>query len=53
MKWAFDLYSYDDVQANVDKIYARLAAGSMPPDGAWSAEKVDLFKRWIDGGKLK
>jgi CDGSH-type Zn-finger protein/truncated hemoglobin YjbI/ferredoxin len=53
MKWAFDLYSYIDVAAKADEIYGRLSAGSMPPDGAWSAEKVEIFRRWIDTGKLQ
>jgi hypothetical protein len=50
MKWAFDLWSYDDVSANNDAILGRLENGSMPCDGAWPAEQVELFKRWIDSG---
>jgi hypothetical protein len=30
MLWAFDLASYDDVRANAEEIYERLAHGSMP-----------------------
>jgi hypothetical protein len=30
MLWAFDLASYDDVRANAEEIYERLADGSMP-----------------------
>jgi hypothetical protein len=50
MKWAFDLWSYDDVSANNDAILGRLENGSMPCDGAWPAEQVELFKRWVDSG---
>lgn len=28
----------------------RLRAGSMPCDGAWPEERVDVFQRWIDSG---
>lgn len=34
MKWAFDLWSHDDVARNSDAILARLRAGTMPCDGA-------------------
>jgi len=47
---AFDLWSFDDVTANADSILAALSAGSMPCDGAWPSENVDLLKRWIDSG---
>ena len=50
MKFAFDLWSYDDVKANAHAIVERLANGSMPCDGAWPQEQVDAFSRWIDGG---
>ena len=48
---AFDLWSYDDVDANADSIVAALRAGSMPCDMQWPAEQVDLLQRWIDSGK--
>jgi CDGSH-type Zn-finger protein/truncated hemoglobin YjbI len=50
MAFAFDLGSYDDVRSHADAIVTRLRAGTMPCDGAWSQDKVDLFQRWIDGG---
>jgi len=46
----FDLSSYDDVRANADVIYTRLADGSMPCYGAWPAENIQRFRDWIDGG---
>jgi hypothetical protein len=50
MKFAFDLTSYDDVRKNAEPIYARLANGTMPCDGAWPAEDVERFRAWIDSG---
>jgi hypothetical protein len=46
----FDLWSYDDVVQNKDAILGRLADGSMPCDGAWPAEQIELFRSWIAAG---
>jgi CDGSH-type Zn-finger protein/truncated hemoglobin YjbI len=50
MSFAFDLWSYDGVRARADEILRRLQDGSMPCDGAWPAERIAVFQRWIDGG---
>jgi CDGSH-type Zn-finger protein/truncated hemoglobin YjbI len=50
MSFALDLFSYADVQTHAEAIAARLRDGTMPCDGAWSAEKLDLFQRWVDAG---
>jgi hypothetical protein len=50
MDWAFDLSSFDDVKENAEDIYERLADGTMPCDAAWPAERVQLFRAWIDAG---
>jgi len=50
MSWAFDLGSYDDVRAHAEAILGRLAAGTMPCDGAWPAERVEVFRRWAQTG---
>jgi hypothetical protein len=50
MEWVFDLWSYDDVKENADKILERLEAGDMPCDEEWTEEHVDLFRNWIDSG---
>jgi len=47
----FDLTSYEDVSTVADRILGRLRSGSMPCDGEWPTEQVDLFERWIRGGK--
>jgi CDGSH-type Zn-finger protein/truncated hemoglobin YjbI len=51
MRWAFDLWSYEDVSEHGEAIGARLEAGTMPCDGAWPGEQVAVFKRWLEGGK--
>jgi hypothetical protein len=48
MQFAFDLSQYEDVKANADGIYARLAEGSMPCDAAWPADRVAQFRQWMD-----
>jgi hypothetical protein len=52
MSFAFDLASYEDVHANAEAIYDRVASGSMPCDGKWPAEDVQRFRMWIDTGAL-
>jgi hypothetical protein len=51
MRFAFDLWSLDDVSTHADAILEQLEAGTMPCDGAWPAERVADFRRWIDAGK--
>jgi CDGSH-type Zn-finger protein/truncated hemoglobin YjbI len=50
MKFAFDLWSYEDVKHNAEGILERLRNGSMPCDGAWPDEWVDVFERWTQSG---
>jgi len=52
MEFAFDLSSYEDVRSNGEAIYAQLAAGRMPCDGAWPEENVQRFRSWLDSGAL-
>jgi CDGSH-type Zn-finger protein/truncated hemoglobin YjbI len=51
MSFALDLWSYDDVRAHAAGIAARLRDGSMPCDGAWPADRIEVFQRWIDTGQ--
>lgn len=46
----FDLSLFEDVKANYAAIIERLEAGSMPCDGKWPNESVELFQCWIKGG---
>jgi len=46
MSFALDLWSYEDVKAHAGDILERVGNGSMPCDGAWPKERVDVFARW-------
>ena len=50
MSFAFDLRSWEDVRANAEDIYERVADGSMPCDAEWPEEHVERFRAWIDQG---
>jgi len=50
MQRAFDLWSFDDVRAHAPAILEQVKSGSMPCDGAWPPERVQLFERWVDNG---
>jgi CDGSH-type Zn-finger protein len=50
MSFVFDLWSYSDVCKHATEILRRLDNGTMPCDGAWPKEKVDVLRRWIDAG---
>src|SRR6185312_8136684 len=53
MRFAFDLWSHEDVVQHAGAILERLDAGSMPCDGAWPADRVDVFRRWVNSGKTR
>lgn len=38
------------VAANAKSVYDCVADGSMPPGEPWPAERVALFKAWMDAG---
>ena len=50
MLTAFDLWSYDDVRTNADRILQAVSSGSMPCDTQWPDDRVDLLRRWIERG---
>jgi hypothetical protein len=50
MRFAFDLFAHDEVSAHAAEILARLKAGTMPCDGAWPPERIDVLERWIAAG---
>ena len=51
MRFALDLWSYTDVAKHADRILERLRDGSMPCDGAWPEERIDVFQRWVASDK--
>jgi hypothetical protein len=50
MRRRFDLWSLADVREHAAAIIEVLRGGTMPCDGQWSPDDVDLFGRWIAGG---
>jgi hypothetical protein len=56
MSWFCDLSKYEDARDNADDILDRLTQTGlrqMPPasaGGPWAAEKIELFRKWKDGG---
>ncbi len=50
MRFAFDLWSYDDVRTHADAILERVRNGTMPCDGVWPPERVETFQRWVSSG---
>jgi len=44
MSFAFDLWDYDAVRSHATAILARLRDGSMPCDGTWPAERIDMHQ---------
>ncbi|MGB9113448.1 MAG: hypothetical protein WCF24_12080 [Acidimicrobiales bacterium] len=46
----FDLWAYDDVRTNAQDILRTLTAGRMPCDGAWPADRVQVFQSWTETG---
>ncbi len=47
--------TFDQVNANADKMFARMSNGTMPPssEGPLSASFVTTFEQWINDGKLE
>jgi hypothetical protein len=38
------------IAENAQSVYATVADGSMPPGEPWPADRVALFKQWMDAG---
>jgi len=50
MRFAFDLWLYQDVAENAEMILDRLEKGDMPCDRPWPPEHVALFQAWVAEG---
>jgi hypothetical protein len=50
MEADFDLWEHEDVMEHAAAILAVVTEGSMPCDGAWPPERVELFRRWVEAG---
>ena len=51
MAFLLDLWSHADVVTHADAVLRRVAAGTMPCDGAWPAERVEVLRRWTEDGR--
>ena len=49
-EYGLDLSSYEEVKAQAEGIYTRIEVGSMPCDESWPAERLAVFKRWMEEG---
>jgi hypothetical protein len=50
MRFAFDLWSCDEVRQHAAEILQRLRDGTMPCDGAWPPSWTEVFARWTESG---
>ena len=50
MSFIFDLWKAEDVKKYADEILKRLENGTMPCDGKWEKEKLQLFIQWKEAG---
>lgn len=50
MRFAFDLWSRDDVRLHAVEILERLRNGTMPCDAAWPQSWTEVFARWAESG---
>lgn len=48
MRFAFDLWSYEDVRTHAPAILERLHSGTMPCDTPWPPDRIAVFQRWIE-----
>jgi len=46
----FDLWELEDVREHADGILGQVESGRMPCYGPWPEDRVQLFRRWMDGG---
>jgi hypothetical protein len=51
---SLDEHAYMSQPANARSVYDAVSSGTMPPGDSgeppWSADQVQLFKAWMDGG---
>jgi hypothetical protein len=50
MREHFDLWSSNDVLASGEAIVSELRAGTMPCDGVWPDDQIELLERWLAQG---
>jgi hypothetical protein len=38
------------IPVNAQQVYGAVSAAKMPPDAPWPADRIKLFKQWMDAG---
>ena len=51
MRFAFDLWSCEDVRQHAEAILDRIRAGTMPCDAAWPEQRVEVLRRWVESDR--
>lgn len=46
-------HTFSDASSGANRALARMQAGTMPPSGKLSDDKINTIKEWIDGGLLE
>lgn len=49
----FDLHKFEDVRDRADQILEMVENQLMPCDEPWPPERVEIFRKWINDGKLR
>jgi hypothetical protein len=51
LRFHFDLWSAGDVRGHSAAVVRRLRQGTMPCDGAWPPDRIDVLERWLAQGE--
>jgi twitching motility protein PilT len=52
MKWAFDLWDYDNVKENISDILKRIEGGDVPFEDGWPKEQLAVLRSWMREGLM-
>jgi twitching motility protein PilT len=52
MKWAFDLWDYDNVKENISDILKRIEGGEVPFEDGWPKEQLAVIRSWMREGLM-
>jgi twitching motility protein PilT len=52
MKWAFDLWDYDNVKENISDILKRIEGGDVPFEERWPQERLAMLRSWMREGLM-
>jgi twitching motility protein PilT len=52
LKWAFDLWDYDNVKENISDILKRIESGDVPFEDGWPKERLNILRSWMREGLM-